>query len=311
MRDLVADVTLEPKNLMLPIFVKEGLEAPRSIEGMADVLQHTEQSFLDVLDDAIGAGIKSVMFFAVPKIRDAKGSQATAENGILSRVIRSARAHVGNDLVLVADLCLDEFTDHGHCGVLDNQGLIDNDSTLIRYADMGLVLAAAGADLLGTSGMMDGQVASIRKALDLRGFENTGILAYSAKYASGFYGPFRNAVESALDGDRKTYQQDYRRTREGLAEVELDLAEGADLIMVKPALVYLDVIAKAAAVSNRPVAAYLVSGEYAMVEASAKAGVIDRELAIFEILYSIRRAGAQIICTYWALEFAKKLKEQR
>jgi len=311
MRELVADVDLSPKNLMLPLFVKEGLAQPQEITGMPNVYQHTETSFLPVLDEAIAAGIVSVMFFAVPLERDAQGSQACATSGILSRVIRAAREHVGDRLVLVADLCLDEFTDHGHCGVLDADHNVDNDATLTRYEDFACILAEAGADLLGTSGMMDGQVSAIRSALDRQGFVNTGILAYAAKYASNFYAPFRNAVESQLVGDRKTYQQDFRRKREGLDEILLDLNEGADIIMVKPALAYMDVLAEAANHSRKPVATYIVSGEYAMVEAAAAAGAIAREATIFEILYGLSRAGAQIICTYWALEFAKLLKGQR
>ncbi|MDH6423556.1 porphobilinogen synthase [Aurantimicrobium minutum] len=310
MRELVADVTLSPKNLMLPVFVKEGITEPRVISGMPGVLQHTEESFLHVLDDAIASGIVSVMFFAVPEHRDGTGSQACLSEGILSRVIRAAREHVGDALVLVADLCLDEFTDHGHCGVLDSSGEVDNDATLEHYVAMATVLADAGADLLGTSGMMDGQVAAIRAGLDVRGFVNTGILAYAAKYASNFYGPFRNAVESQLSGDRKTYQQDFRRTKEGAEEILLDLEEGADMVMVKPALAYMDVLSQAAQLSSKPVAAYVVSGEYSMVETAAAQGVIPREATIFELLYALKRAGANIICTYWALEFAQKLKEQ-
>lgn len=310
MRELVADVSLLPKDLMLPLFVKEGLSEPREILGMPGVLQHTEESFVKVLDDAVSAGIVSVMFFAVPELRDEQGSQACSSDGILSRVIRRAREQIGDKLVLVADLCLDEFTDHGHCGVLDITGSVDNDATLEHYVTMATALAEAGADLLGTSGMMDGQVAAIRAGLDDRGYVNTGILAYAAKYASNFYGPFRNAVESQLTGDRKTYQQDYRRTKEGAEEIVLDLTEGADMVMVKPALSYMDVVAQAAQLSSKPVAAYVVSGEYAMVEVAAQHGVISREATILELLYSLKRAGANIICTYWALEFAQKLKGQ-
>ncbi|MEY4997383.1 MAG: Delta-aminolevulinic acid dehydratase [Actinomycetota bacterium] len=310
MRELVADVALSPKNLMLPVFVKEGITEPREIKGMPGVLQHTEETFLHVLDDAIAAGIVSVMFFAVPEHRDETGSQACLSEGILSRVIKAAREHVGDALVLVADLCLDEFTDHGHCGVLNSSGAVDNDATLEHYIAMASVLAETGADLLGTSGMMDGQVAAIRTGLDARGFVNTGILAYAAKYASNFYGPFRNAVESQLSGDRKTYQQDFRRTKEGAEEILLDLEEGADMVMVKPALAYMDVLTQAAQLSSKPVAAYVVSGEYSMVETAAAQGVIPREATIFELLYALKRAGANIICTYWALEFAQKLKEQ-
>ena len=310
MRNLVADVSLSPRDLMLPIFVREGIDSPREISGMSNVLQHTEESFLHELDRAISAGIMSVMFFAIPAERDGVGSEACQPNGILSRVVRKARAHAGNQLVLVADLCLDEFTDHGHCGVLNERGEVDNDMTLSHYASMAQTLAEAGADLVGTSGMMDGQVGRIRSALDEAGHVNTGILAYSAKYASHFYGPFRNAVESQLDGDRKTYQQDFRRSKEAKEEILLDISEGADIIMVKPALAYMDVIALAADLSDRPVATYIVSGEYAMVEAAASAGVLDRDATIFELLYGMKRAGANIICTYWAIEFAMKIKEQ-
>lgn len=311
MRTLVADVELSPKNLMMPLFVREGIDTPREIKGMPGVLQHTEGSFLAELDDAIAAGIVSVMFFAIPEVRDDIGSQACSPDGILTRVIQKAREHVGDRLVLVADLCLDEFTDHGHCGVLDAAGQVDNDETLKHYVSMACALAHAGADLLGTSGMMDGQVAAIRSGLDAQGHVNTGILAYAAKYASNFYGPFRNAVESQLEGDRKTYQQDFRRKKEGREEILLDLEEGADIVMVKPALAYMDVLAQAAELSDKPVAAYVVSGEYAMVEAAAAAGVISRDATIFELLYGLTRAGATIICTYWALEFAQKIREQR
>lgn len=311
LRELVADVTLSPSDLMLPIFVKEGLDAQKEIPGMPGVVQHTETSFLPVLDGVIEAGVKSVMFFAVPTLRDEFGSDACASDGILSRVIRAARQHVGDNLVLVADLCLDEFTDHGHCGVLDQHGTVDNDATLTYYVQFAKNLAEAGADLLGTSGMMDGQVLAIRRGLDEHGLVDTGILAYAAKYASNFYAPFRDAVESQLHGDRKTYQQDYRRTREGRTEILGDLEEGADIIMVKPSLAYMDVLAHAAQVSNKPVASYIVSGEYAMVEAAARAGVLAREDTIFELLYGLRRAGANIICTYWALEFAQRLKGTR
>lgn len=308
LRELVADVTLSPRDLMLPIFVKEGSDQPNEIPGMPGVLQHTETSFLTVLDEAIDSGVLSVMFFAVPAVRDSIGSEACSSTGILSRVIRAARDRVGDQLVLVADLCLDEFTDHGHCGVLDRNGNVDNDATLDVYVEFARQLAQAGADLLGTSGMMDGQVAAIRRGLDERGLIDTGILAYAAKYASSFYGPFRNAVDSQLRGDRKTYQQDFRRTREGREEVLTDLREGADIIMVKPALAYMDVLADAAALSDKPVATYIVSGEYAMVEAGAAAGVMNREETILEMLYALKRAGANIICTYWALEFAQRLK---
>ena len=309
MRELVADVSYRAADLMLPIFVREGIDAPRDVEGMPRVLQHTEESFLSVLDEAVAAGIVSVMLFAVPAQRDSHGSAACESQGILNRIVRAARDHVGDKLVIVADLCLDEFTDHGHCGVLDASGQVDNDATLEIYGRMALSLATAGADLLGTSGMMDGQVESIRRTLDDGGFVDVGILAYAAKFASNFYGPFRNAVESQLVGDRKTYQQDFRRSRESLDEIALDVEQGADIVMVKPAMAYLDVVVHAAALTNKPIAAYLVSGEYAMVEAAAQAGVLDRAATIREMIFALKRAGASIICTYWALELALDLKE--
>lgn len=307
LRQLVANVHIHPSDLMLPIFVKEGLTEPQEITGLPGVLQHTEESFLSVLDAARDAGIVSVMFFAVPLDRDETGSQACRSDGILSRVIRRARAHVGEEMVVVADLCLDEFTSHGHCGVLDDRGEVDNDATLTHYVSMATVLAQAGADLLGTSGMMDGQVGAVRTGLDQAGFSSVGILAYGAKYASNFYGPFRNAVDSQLVGDRKTYQQDFRRSGEGIDEVLLDCEQGADIVMVKPALLYLDVLSQVSQRTTIPVAAYIISGEYSMVEIAAAAGVVDRESTILEILTAVKRAGADIICTYWALEFAEKL----
>ncbi|BDQ00786.1 porphobilinogen synthase [Aquiluna sp. KACHI24] len=307
-RELVAEVSLTPANLMQPIFVREGLSAPREIMGMPGVLQHTETSFLTELDRALSAGVVSVMLFAIPESRDPEGSAALDPNGILNRAVRAARAHVSDHLVIVADLCLDEFTSHGHCGVLGASGAVDNDGTLEAYGLMALELARAGADLLGASGMMDGQVGHVRKVLDQNGFDGTGILAYAAKYASTFYGPFRNAVESELTGNRKTYQQDYRNRTESIRGISLDLEQGADIVMVKPALCYLDIVSAAAGISSVPVAAYLVSGELAMIESAAANGFIDRDGAIWEALYSVRRAGAQIICTYWAIEFAQKLK---
>lgn len=308
MRDLVAEISLAPSNLVQPLFVKEGLETPKPILGMPGVLQHTEESIRTELYGAMEAGIKAVMLFAVPEQRDEWGSQALSPEGVLNRVVRSAKEQVGQDLVVIADLCLDEFTSHGHCGVLDAVGNVDNAETLISYQQMALQLAAAGADLLGASGMMDNQVAAVRQALDDAGYESVGILAYAAKYASSFYGPFRNAVESTLQGDRRSYQQDYRSSTEAVREIRLDLEQGADIIMVKPALAYLDIIKEAAEISDVPVAGYIVSGELAMIESAAAHGFIDREAAIFEALYAVRRAGAQIICTYWATEFAKKLR---
>ena len=311
MREMVAETTLLPQHLIQPVFVREGLTATREIAGMPGVLQHTEESVLAYLEELVVAKVPSVMFFAVPKLRDELGSQAYSSNGILIRVVRSTRERFGDSLVIIADLCLDEFTSHGHCGVLDNNGVVDNDATLELYCKMAAVLSEAGAHLLGTSGMMDGQVGAIRKSLDSAGHVDVGILAYAAKYASAFYGPFRNAVESELDGDRKTYQQDYRNRKESLREVALDIEQGADIVMVKPAMSYLDIVADVAKISPVPVAAYVVSGEYAMVEAAAAAGLIDRLSVIFEMLYSVRRAGAQIICTYWALEIAREIESRK
>jgi len=311
MREMVAETTLLPQHLIQPVFVREGLTATREIAGMPGVLQHTEESVLAYLEELVVAKVPSVMFFAVPKLRDELGSQAYSSNGILIRVVRSTRERFGDSLVIIADLCLDEFTSHGHCGVLDNNGVVDNDATLELYCKMAAVLSEAGAHLLGTSGMMDGQVGAIRKSLDSAGHVDVGILAYAAKYASAFYGPFRNAVESELDGDRKTYQQDYRNRKESLREVALDIEQGADIVMVKPAMSYLDIVSEVAKISPVPVAAYVVSGEYAMVEAAAAAGLIDRLPVIFEMLYSVRRAGAQIICTYWALEIAREIESRK
>jgi porphobilinogen synthase len=311
MREMVAETTLLPQHLIQPVFVREGLTATREIAGMPGVLQHTEESVLAYLEELVVAKVPSVMFFAVPKLRDELGSQAYSSDGILSRVVRSSRERFGDSLVIIADLCLDEFTSHGHCGVLDNNGVVDNDATLELYCKMAAVLSEAGAHLLGTSGMMDGQVGAIRKSLDSAGRVDVGILAYAAKYASAFYGPFRNAVESELDGDRKTYQQDYRNRKESLREVALDIEQGADIVMVKPAISYLDIVSDVAKISPVPVAAYVVSGEYAMVEAAAAAGLIDRLSVIFEMLYSVRRAGAQIICTYWALEIAREIESRK
>jgi porphobilinogen synthase len=294
---------------VLPVFVREGLAEPRAIDGMFGVEQHTETSVVRVYDDLIAAGVQSVMIFAIPELRDAEGSEAYSPDGILTRSVRRARERCGDRLVIIADLCLDEFTSHGHCGVLDEHGAVDNDATLERYGQMALRLAAAGADMLGASGMMDGQVGFVRQVLDDAGFRDVAILAYSAKYASSFYGPFRNAVESQLEGDRRGYQQDPRNRRESCREIELDVEQGADVVMVKPALSYLDVVSDAARQTSVPVAAYVVSGETAMVEAAAAAGAIDRERAIDEVITSVARAGATIICTYWALELALRWKE--
>jgi porphobilinogen synthase len=306
LRRLVAQTRLHPADLVLPVFVREGLSADQSvpIASMPGVVQHSLDSLVEVARESVAAGLGGLMVFGVPATRDPTGSGADDPDGILNVALRRVRDAVGEDLVLMADLCLDEFTDHGHCGVLDAAGRVDNDATLERYASMALAQTAAGAQVVGLSGMMDGQVGHVRAALDAAGRQDVIVLAYAAKYASGFYGPFREAVESTLVGDRTTYQQDPANAAEALREVRLDLAEGADIVMVKPALPYLDVLAAVAAESTVPVAAYQVSGEYAMLEAAAANGWVDRERVVLESLTCIRRAGASIILTYYALEAA-------
>jgi porphobilinogen synthase len=307
MRRLVAETHVHPSQLVLPMFVREGAGDAVPITSMPGVVQHSMDSFRTALADAAAAGIGGVMLFGVPEHRDAVGSGATDPEGILNRATRVAVSEVGDALVVQTDLCLDEFTDHGHCGVLDAEGRVDNDATLLRYRDMGLAQADAGSALLGLSGMMDGQVAAVRDSLDTAGFDRTAILAYSAKYASAFYGPFREAVQSTLTGDRRTYQLDTGNGREGVREADLDIAEGADVVMVKPAMSNLDVLADVKAMSPVPVWAYQVSGEYAMIEAAAANGWIDRRRAVEESVLSIRRAGADAVLTYWALELARWL----
>ena len=304
MRRLVAETSLDPRQLVLPMFVAEGADEPTPISSMPGVVQHTRDSARDVYARAAEAGIGGVMLFGVPESKDPLGSGGWDLDGILNRALADARSEVGDELLVMADLCLDEFTDHGHCGVLDNAGRVDNDATLELYARMGVAQAEAGAHVVGPSGMMDGQVGAIRSALDEAGHQETAILAYSAKYASAFYGPFREAVDSSLQGDRRTYQQDPANGREALREVRLDIAEGADTVMIKPAMGYLDLIARAREAVDVPVAAYNVSGELAMIEAAAERGWLEREPAIDETLLSIRRAGADIVLTYWALERA-------
>ena len=307
-RALVAETRLHPADLVLPVFVRESAVEAQPITSMPGVVQHSVDSLVAVAQEAAEAGLGGLMLFGVPTTRDAIGSGADDPDGILNVALRRVRDAVGDDLVVMADLCLDEFTDHGHCGLLDSQGRVDNDATLVRYAAVALAQARAGAHVLGLSGMMDGQVGYVREALDDNGFQGTIILAYAAKYASGFYGPFREAVESTLQGDRSTYQQDPANVTESLLEVELDVAEGADIVMVKPALPYLDILSAVAQMSPVPVAAYQVSGEYAQIEAAAAHGWIDRERVMMESLISIRRAGAQIILTYYALEAARLLR---
>jgi porphobilinogen synthase len=307
LRRLVAETDLRPRHLVLPMFVKEGAVEPVPIGSMPGVVQHTRDSLRKAAVEAVEAGVGGLMLFGVPQQRDARGSGGIDPEGVLNVALADVRAEIGDATVLMADLCLDEFTDHGHCGVLDDDGRVDNDATLERYASMALAQADAGAHLLGLSGMMDGQVGAVRSALDDAGHHDTLVLAYAAKYASAFYGPFREAVESTLHGDRMTYQQDPGNAIEALREVRLDVEQGADVVMVKPALPYLDVLRLVADEVDVPVAAYQVSGEYAMVEAAAAAGMIDRDRAIVESLTSIRRAGAQIVLTYWALEVAGRL----
>jgi len=303
LRRLVQDVVVRRSDLVLPMFVREDLTEPHRIASMPGVVQHTIDSLTKAAVSAVEVGVGGLMIFGIPATKDAEGSGADDPDGILNVALARLHQELGDDTVLMSDLCLDEFTDHGHCGVLAPDGSVDNDATLERYVSMALAQAETGAHLLGTSGMMDGQVGEVRTALDGAGFPDTGILAYAPKYASAFYGPFREAVNSSLTGDRKSYQQDAARSvEEALAEVALDVAEGADIVMVKPALPYLDVLSAVAAASPVPVAAYQISGEYAMVEAAAANGWLDRDRAIAETLTSIKRAGASMILTYWAVD---------
>ncbi len=310
LRRLTQQTRVHPAELILPMFIREGATAPVPISSMPGVMQHSLDSFRAELARAARAGIGGVMLFGVPEHKDATGTGATDPGGILNVATRIAVAEVGDALVVQTDLCLDEFTDHGHCGVVSTSStgerFVDNDASLVRYRDMGLAQADAGSALLGLSGMMDGQVRAVRDALDAAGHTDTAILGYAAKYASAFYGPFREAVGSSLQGDRRTYQLDPANRREGAREVLLDVEEGADVVLVKPAMSYLDVLADAAASSPVPVWAYQVSGEYAMVEAAAAHGWIDRERAIDETLVGIRRAGAEAVLTYWAVEAAER-----
>lgn len=310
MRRMVAETRLHPADFILPAFVREGVSEPVPISSMPGVFQHTRETLKKAAAEAVEAGISGIMLFGVPadEKKDALGTCGTDPDGILQVALRDVRAEVGDDLVVMSDLCLDEFTDHGHCGVLDAEGRVDNDATLERYAEMAQVQADAGAHVVGPSGMMDGQIGVIRDALDQIGREDVSILAYTAKYSSAFYGPFREAVGSSLQGDRKTYQQDPANIRESLRELALDLEEGADMVMVKPAGPYLDILARVADTVDVPVAAYQISGEYSMVEAAAEKGWVDRDKAILETLTGIKRAGAQNVLTYWAVEAARMLR---
>ncbi|MGO3065655.1 MAG: porphobilinogen synthase [Brevibacterium linens] len=308
LRRLVSEVRVHPSDLILPMFVKEGLSEPLPLSGMPGVVQHTLDSLLEAAREAVAAGVGGLMLFGIPEYKDEIGSQADDPDGILNRALSLLADEFGDDTVIMADLCLDEFTSHGHCGVLDEDGAVDNDATLDRYASMALAQARAGAHVLGLSGMMDGQVAYCREALDAAGFTDVVVMGYTAKYASAFYGPFREAVDSELQGDRKTYQQDPANGREAMRELGLDLAEGADIVMVKPGLPYLDVLAEVAQESIVPVWTYQVSGEYALIEFAAAAGAIDREKAIEESLIAFKRAGSDAILTYWATEVAQRLQ---
>jgi porphobilinogen synthase len=308
LRRLVAETSLEARQLVLPLFVREGATEPTPVSSMPGVVQHTRDSLRKAVSEAASLGLGGVMLFAIPQSKDARGSGAVGPQGVLNLAITDCVDEVGDALPVMADLCLDEFTNHGHCGVLTDSGAVDNDATLEIYAEMALAQAAAGVDLVGPSGMMDGQVGVVRSALDGAGHTDVAILAYSAKYASAFYGPFREAVDSSLQGDRRTYQQDGGNVLEGVREALLDVEEGADLVMVKPALAYLDVVRAVREAVDVPVAAYNISGEYAMVEAAAANGWIDRDAAILETLTSIRRAGADVVLTYWAAEVAARLR---
>jgi porphobilinogen synthase len=308
LRRLVAQVSVRPSSLVLPMFVKQGISEPQPVASMPGVVQHTRESLRKAASEAVAAGVGGLILFGVPAVKDGRGSAADDPRGIVQLALADLAAEVGTDTVLMADLCLDEYTDHGHCGLLTAAGEVDNDSTLERYASIAVAQAAAGAHVVAPSGMMDGQVGAIRSALDAAGHADVAICAYSAKYASALYGPFRDAAECAPQfGDRSAYQQDPAAARDALREALLDVDEGADIVMVKPALAYLDVISQLAATVQLPVAAYQVSGEYSMVEAAAANGWLDRDRTIMETLTAISRAGADIILTYWAAEVARLL----
>jgi porphobilinogen synthase len=309
LREMLAESKLTVKDLVAPLFVREGIDAPQPVASLPGVVQHTVESLVKEARRLSGAGVPALVLFGVPAQKDAEGSQAWAADGIVQVALSSLREELGAQMVLMADLCLDEYTDHGHCGVLDARGEVDNDATLALYARVALAQAKAGADVVAPSGMMDGQVEAIRSGLDDEGYDQVGILAYSAKFASALYGPFRDAVDVTIagGGDRKGYQQDPRNLREALREVELDVAEGADMVMVKPALCYLDVIAAVRQAVRVPVAAYHVSGEYAMVKAAAERGWLDGSAVALEQLGAIKRAGADFVLTYFAGEVAELL----
>lgn len=310
MRALVSETSLEPRHLILPAFIADGLTEPAPIESMPGVKQHTFDSLAYAIEEAIELGVGGIMLFGVPKPedKDPLGTHAIREDGILNRALRFLYDRFGDATLLMADTCLDEFTDHGHCGIVDAQGKVANDETVAMYAQEAVSQARAGAHIVAPSGMMDGQIGSIRAALDAEGYRDTAIMAYSAKYASAFYGPFRSAVQSSLQGDRKTYQQDPGNRRESLLETQLDIAQGADIVMVKPAMSFLDVLSDVAHISPVPVAAYQVSGEYSMICAASERGWVDRDAIAQETVLSIRRAGANIVLTYFAVDIARRLQ---
>jgi porphobilinogen synthase len=315
LRRLVAETRLSASDLVLPLFVKEGISEPAPIRSMPGVVQHTRDSLRKAAAEAVADGVGGLILFGIPASKDARGSAADDAGGIVQLALGDLVKEVGDATVLMTDLCLDEYTDHGHCGLLvesaSGELVVDNDSTLARYASIAVAQATAGAHVVAPSGMMDGQVGVIRQALDTAGFSDVAVLAYAVKYASAFYGPFRDAAECAPRfGDRRAYQQDVANTDEALREVALDIAEGADMVMVKPAMAYLDIVRRVSELVDVPVGAYQVSGEYAMVEAAAANGWLDRESVIVETLTSIRRAGADIVLTYWAAEAARLLRDR-
>ncbi|MEJ7771228.1 MAG: porphobilinogen synthase [Geodermatophilaceae bacterium] len=308
LRRLVAQTSLAPSDLVLPLFVKEGIDEVSAVTSMPGVYQHTVDSLRKAANEAVESGVGGLLLFGIPSVKDGSGSQADADEGIVNRALRALRSDLGDSTVLIADLCLCEYTDHGHCGLLGSDEVVDNDATLVRYASVAAAQSEAGAHMIAPSGMMDGQVSAIRAALDSADRVDVAVLAYAAKYASAFYGPFRDAAEGAPQfGDRAGYQMDPANSDEALREVAQDLAEGADAIIVKPALPYLDIVSRVADAVHVPVAGYQVSGEYAMIEAAAERGWVDRDRAILETVTGIRRAGADIVITYWAAELARRL----
>ena len=309
LRRLVAETRLSVDDLVAPLFIREGIETPVPIPSLSGVKQHTRESLINEVKELNSIGIPGIILFGIPEQKDSHGSQAWDPNGIVQLALQDCREAIGEDMVLIADLCVDEYTDHGHCGIIGEDGTVNNDQTIEIYGKIAQAQARAGADIVAPSGMMDGQVRAIRNALDGENFEETSILSYSAKYASGLYGPFRDAVDVTIadGGDRKTYQQDWRNGREALSEIRADIEEGADMIMIKPAIPYLDVLSKARQITDLPIAAYHVSGEYAMIKAAANQNLIDERIVALEHLTAIKRAGADFILTYLAREIAEVL----